>query len=203
MGSCTLRTQHFFTYHHHPASCSTSCWNTTHALCSPSFLPCAHALCVHTPSSVRSSTVRTCFLSHDHHALCAHNHQPCAHTLCGQPHAASLRTRKKGDYAHQNSPHLAPTIKMINAIKGGDGDDDAKTKAETRGGTNESAHPTQTKKTRDPPPTYPVRDLPVLRIDPAKIATNGGSSGGDMAVRMNRSLTSFCSFTLSLFQLVA
>jgi hypothetical protein len=79
---------------------------------------------------------------------------------------------EQNDYAHQNGSHLAPLLPMIEAVAGS-----------TRAPRVASVVARTPVAAADgPPPILPIIDLPQLRIDPAKLVTNGGSSGGDMAV---------------------
>lgn len=86
---------------------------------------------------------------------------------------------EQGDYAHQNSSHLGPMLPMIEAIAGATTPRVAETRPQTIGQRTMykplSIGPPS-------PPVLPVRELPQLRIDLNKIVTNGGSSGGDLAV---------------------
>ena len=115
------------------------------------------------------------------------------------------------DYAHQSSPHLHPLLPMIQKLIHPDGDRIAAdlqqvnlqpetaqldrsliSKGASESGGTVVAGMNAVEGTLKLPcvdasgphlECDPVKDLPRLRIDPAKIAAQGSSSGGDMAVQ--------------------
>lgn len=85
-------------------------------------------------------------------------------------------------YSHQSGPHLRPLLPMLQALGASNS---TVAVAPSAGGVQQATPPAQPQRRGVPRAAtdWPVRQLPTLNIDPGRIAAQGASSGGDMAVQ--------------------